>query len=96
MSNRLTPPPSHRGSKGDRICGLRTDGPLSPRQAAIHKLLADGLSNKQVARELGILEGTVKVQNRALFRKLGVKNRTQAAARYVKDDLTKHLQPSAS
>lgn len=53
--------------------------PLSSRQMMIFERLADGKPNKLIARELGIAEGTVKAQLRSVFRKLGVKNRTQAA-----------------
>jgi DNA-binding NarL/FixJ family response regulator len=37
------------------------------------------LTNKEIARQMGILEATVKVQLKAIFRALGVCNRTQAA-----------------
>lgn len=52
---------------------------LSARQRMIFECLVDGKPNKLIARELGIAEGTVKAQLRAVFRKLGVRNRTQAA-----------------
>ncbi|MEO3430378.1 response regulator transcription factor [Pelagibius sp. CAU 1746] len=52
---------------------------LSRRQTMIFERLVDGKSNKLIARELGIAEGTVKAQLRTVFRKLGVHNRTQAA-----------------
>lgn len=52
---------------------------LSARQRMIFECLVDGKPNKVIARELGIAEGTVKAQLRAVFRKLGVRNRTQAA-----------------
>ena len=42
-------------------------------------LLAKGASNKNIARHLGIVEATVKVHVRSLFRKICVDNRTQAA-----------------
>ncbi len=41
--------------------------------------LRDGKSNKQIAHELGLTEGTVKVHVTAILRHLGVRNRTQAA-----------------
>ena len=41
--------------------------------------LIGGASNKHVARELNIAEGTVKVHVKSLFRKIGVDNRTRAA-----------------
>lgn len=52
---------------------------LSHRQREILDLLAQGQSNKQICRRLGIAEGTVKNHLHALFRQLGVKNRTEAA-----------------
>ncbi|WP_299391723.1 response regulator transcription factor [Pelagibius sp.] len=64
-------------------CGQRRPLPalpaLSNRQLMIFERLADGKSNKIIARELGIAEGTVKAQLRTVFRKLGVANRVQAA-----------------
>jgi DNA-binding NarL/FixJ family response regulator len=42
-------------------------------------LLTQGLSNKQIARDLEISEITVKAHVSAIFRKIGVSNRTQAA-----------------
>ena len=41
-------------------------------------MMADGLLNKQIAYELHISEATVKAHITAIFRKLGVYNRTQA------------------
>ena len=51
---------------------------LSPRQREVFALLAKGLSNKLIARELGVTEGTVKVHLLAVFRTLDVRNRTAA------------------
>lgn len=51
---------------------------LTPRQTAVLTELARGRSNKEIARSLGMLEGTVKVHVKAIFSKLGVRNRTQA------------------
>ncbi len=53
---------------------------LTPRQAQVLALLTEGLSNKAIARELGLGEGTVKVHIAALFRALGVTSRAGAAA----------------
>ncbi len=52
---------------------------LTERQAAILRRLVDGHSNKVIARELGITEATVKAHVSAIFKALGVSNRTQAA-----------------
>jgi DNA-binding NarL/FixJ family response regulator len=51
---------------------------LSPAQHAVLLALADGRSNKVIARDLAITEATVKAHLTAIFRKLGVTNRTQA------------------
>src|SRR3954470_17561330 len=53
--------------------------PLSNREEQILERLIAGASNKVIARDLGIAEGTVKVHVKSLCRKLGALNRTQAA-----------------
>ena len=53
---------------------------LTARQSAVLHLLATGKSNKEIARELAISEGTVKAHVNASFRVLGVHNRVSAAA----------------
>lgn len=52
---------------------------LTPRQREILQCLSKGLSNKEIARALGISDSTVKVHMHGLFERLGVQNRTQAA-----------------
>jgi DNA-binding NarL/FixJ family response regulator len=53
-------------------------GDLTPRQRTVLSLLERGMSNKSIARELGIGEITVKAHVSAILRKLGVENRLQA------------------
>lgn len=53
---------------------------LSPRQRHVLELLVKGMSNKEIAREMNLGIGTVKVHITALFTKLGVSNRTSAVA----------------
>lgn len=53
---------------------------LSPREHHILQLLADGQSNKEIARGLGIAPETVKTHVSKIFTKLGAQNRAQAAA----------------
>jgi DNA-binding NarL/FixJ family response regulator len=55
-------------------------GTLSERRRQVLKGLVEGLPNKEIARQLGISEGTVKMHIAALFRLLGATNRTHAAA----------------
>ena len=52
---------------------------LTKRQREVLTLLARGLSNKQIARALGIAEATTKIHLAALLRALGARNRTEAA-----------------
>lgn len=53
------------------------DNKLSKRQKQLIVMLDRGLSNREIAEELGISEHTVKVHLWRLFRRLGVKSRTQ-------------------
>lgn len=52
---------------------------LTERQRVVLRLLLQGRSNQQIAQELGIAPITVKVHLQAIFARLGVSNRTQAA-----------------
>ncbi|WP_347330559.1 two-component system response regulator NarL [Marinimicrobium locisalis] len=52
---------------------------LTGRELEILKLIAKGLSNKLIARELDISDGTVKVHVKHLLKKLGLRSRVEAA-----------------
>ncbi|TAL30213.1 response regulator transcription factor [Phenylobacterium sp.] len=52
---------------------------LTARQQAVLALIRDGVSNKEIAYRLGVTEGTVKAHLTAIFRLLGVTNRSEAA-----------------
>ena len=54
---------------------------LTPREAQILDAIADGLTNKAIARRLGISLHTVKFHVESVFRKLGASTRTEAVAR---------------
>jgi DNA-binding NarL/FixJ family response regulator len=59
---------------------VRSAGPqLTEREREVLGLVRDGLSNKQIARRLGIAERTVKAHLTSVFQRLGVTDRTQAA-----------------
>jgi two-component system, NarL family, response regulator LiaR len=57
--------------------------PLTPRETDVLRLIARGLANKQIARELGVGEKTVKTHVSNVLMKLGVESRTQAALEAV-------------
>lgn len=51
---------------------------LTPQQFRVLMMVAEGLLNKQIAYTLEVSEATIKAHVTAIFRKLGVQNRTQA------------------
>ncbi|HEV7438497.1 MAG TPA: response regulator transcription factor [Methylobacterium sp.] len=60
---------------------IGTEVRLTPRQQDVLRLIRSGKSNKEIARTLGLTENTVKVHANALYRALGVRDRTGAAQR---------------
>ena len=60
---------------------------LTPREMEILCLLAEGQSNKVIARNLGISDGTVKLHVKAILRKLDVHSRVEAAVMAVEQSL---------
>src|SRR5262249_37441288 len=63
---------------------------LSPRERQILISLAEGKSNKVIARQFNLTESTVKVHLKAVLRKLGKHNRTQAAIWAIEHGLRVH------
>lgn len=51
---------------------------LSPRELDVLQALVKGVSNREIGRELGVEEVTVKLHLRRIYKKIGVSNRTQA------------------
>lgn len=62
---------------------------LTPRETEILGLLAEGQSNKAIARNLGISDGTVKLHVKAILRKLEVHSRVEAAVMAVEHGFSK-------
>lgn len=57
----------------------KSNDELSKREIEVLKLLAEGMSNKDICREFWLSPNTVGRHNKNIFRKIKVKNRTQAA-----------------
>src|SRR5438132_2813212 len=70
--------PSERAENATRPPVGREVGRLTRRQSAILLLAAEGLSNEAIAKQLGVSQPTVKFHLGSIYRKLGVKNRTEA------------------
>jgi two-component system nitrate/nitrite response regulator NarP len=54
---------------------------LSPRERELITLVRKGLRNREIAKQLGVTEGTIKVYLHTVFEKLGVSSRTELAIR---------------
>lgn len=73
-----SPEKAARGQTGTASYDARI-AELTPRQLAVYMAATRGLSNKLIARELGIEASTVKSHLSAVYSILGVRNRTEAA-----------------
>ena len=67
----------------DRDAVDHSDLSLSPRERGIVRLMSQGLTNKQIARQLGIAPETVKTHSKRIYLKLTVCSRAQAVYRAV-------------
>lgn len=61
--------------------------PLTPRERDVLGLLAEGMSNKAIARQLDVSDHTVKFHLAAVLSKLGARSRTEAVTRAVRAGL---------
>lgn len=61
----------------------RSDSELSERENEVLALVADGLTNAQVAQRLHLSENTIKFHLQNIYQRLGVSNRTEASRRYL-------------
>jgi DNA-binding NarL/FixJ family response regulator len=62
---------------------------LTPRETDVLRLLVEGKTNREIAEDLVISAGTVKIHVQHIIAKLGVSDRTQAAVRAIELQLLK-------
>jgi DNA-binding NarL/FixJ family response regulator len=58
---------------------VKSNASLSPRESEVHELLAQGLTNEEIAKLLFISLSTTKVHVKHIYEKLGVRSRLEAA-----------------
>lgn len=68
--------------------------PLTERESELLGLLAEGMSNRQIARHLSISENTVKFHVKNIFHKLAVSNRAEAVAVGIRQGLLEPTTPT--
>jgi LuxR family maltose regulon positive regulatory protein len=68
-------------SPATRVAGSRLAEPLSSRELEVLPLIAEGLTNQEIAARLYLSLHTVKAHARTIYAKLGVSSRTQAVAK---------------
>ena len=83
LTVRATPPPTRN------FDALPEEPPvlLTPREIEVLRALGNGMTNKEVARFLGISPHTVKFHIESLFRKLGVASRAEAVAKGMRQQI---------
>ena len=77
----IDPEVKTRSAELDEIFAGAPRPALAPRERQIIRFVRRGLRNREIAKELGVTEGTVKVYLHAVFEKLGVSSRTELAIR---------------
>ncbi len=84
-----------QGDVASSASSQRALAELTPRELEILCHLAEGQSNKVIARNLGISDGTVKLHVKAILRKLDVHSRVEAAVIAVEQNLCDRTGDSA-
>jgi DNA-binding CsgD family transcriptional regulator len=87
MGEGITSLPEGPEGVGDGVSQLRPVRPLSERQADVLRLLAEGLTDEEMARELSIGVGSVRSYRRQIYHRLGAKNGAHAVAIAAREGL---------
>ena len=79
-------------ARKERRAAMPMSRGITPREAEVLRLLAQGWTNPQIAQDLAVSKGTAKIHVQNIISKLGVSDRTQAAVRAIELGL---LEPEA-
>jgi two-component system, NarL family, nitrate/nitrite response regulator NarL len=94
LNNNKTPATTNSPAAIDGAALTGSKRQLTVRQNEIVTMLKTGSSNREIARVLGVTEGTIKVHLHRIFRRIGVANRTQLAAHsFAAERATAPLKP---
>ncbi len=77
----IDPELSDRAKELAETFGEREAPALSPRERELVSLVRKGMRNREIADQLGVTEGTIKVYLHSIFEKVGVSSRTELAIR---------------
>ena len=77
----IDPELSDRAKELAETFGDRETPSLSPRERELVSLVRKGMRNREIADQLGVTEGTIKVYLHSIFEKVGVSSRTELAIR---------------
>ena len=77
----IDPELEERAKELTEALGSANRPPLAPRERELIRYVRQGLRNREIAEQLGVTEGTVKVYLHGIFEKLGVNSRTELAIR---------------
>jgi DNA-binding NarL/FixJ family response regulator len=69
---------------------------LTPRQSEILDFMSHGLTNKEIARRMGLSDGTIRAHVAGIFRTMGVRNRLQATKIYFEKSKARAQIPSST